>query len=255
MAFLENLSLGDPNPHFSVVSSTLNGVQSKWWNDAHNLLYKVDQGSTPSAMIEIVCSNLLNHTTFNDKPIMHTTYTLATTKHQGLPVCCCPSYCTDGWSEFELASLSTDPIKACQQAYTLCGERFRDDLLGVLLFDYALLNKDRHLGNLNLLYRGTQCMLAPMYDNGLSINQGLFLLGDEHPMEMRANADFGPHPCIRDSLLRPQDKLVINYSRFCCVFDWQQFDGYYSQAVVNNLIDTLDLLLSPEPIHPNVEVI
>lgn len=47
-----------------------------------------------------------------------------------------------------------------------------DDLIKMLIFDYAVMQSDRHLGNISVIQNGNSLRLAPLYDNGHCLMYG-----------------------------------------------------------------------------------
>ena len=63
-------------------------------------------------------------------------------------------------------------IEACIKYYKRLGDSFYDDLCSMLVFDYIVLNEDRHFGNFGLLrdnHTGKYVATAPVFDNGNSL--------------------------------------------------------------------------------------
>lgn len=68
--------------------------------------------------------------------------------------------------------IKTGGIEACLKFYKNLGENFYDDLCSMLVFDYIVLNEDRHFGNFGLLrdnHTGKYIATAPIFDNGNSL--------------------------------------------------------------------------------------
>lgn len=60
-------------------------------------------------------------------------------------------------------------IQACLDFYKQLGDRYYDELCSMLVFDYVIINEDRHFGNFGLLRNnmtGDFIAPAPIFDNG-----------------------------------------------------------------------------------------
>ncbi|MDO5331384.1 MAG: helix-turn-helix domain-containing protein [Bacillota bacterium] len=65
--------------------------------------------------------------------------------------------------------VKTGGIRACLEFYKQLGESFYDELCSMLVFDYVIINEDRHFGNFGLLRdnkTGEFISPAPIFDNG-----------------------------------------------------------------------------------------
>lgn len=68
--------------------------------------------------------------------------------------------------------VKTGGIEACLKYYKKLGDSFYDNLCSMLVFDFIVLNEDRHFGNFGLLrdnHTGKFIATAPIFDNGNSL--------------------------------------------------------------------------------------
>lgn len=149
------------------------GCQIK--EEIQDYLYKKDTGSY-EGLAECICSDILTFSNIKE-------FVKYTPEKGG---CRCKKYTYKGVKSISLYSLLLDEPEdkyllkgadgyeyVLNVIYERTGLKAEDYLSGILQFDEAVLNQDRHFGNIEFLIKDTGYNFAPIFDNGDS-----FLLKD-----------------------------------------------------------------------------
>lgn len=152
------------------------------------------------------------------------------------------------------------PLHSLKELFLLLDSQFGftdvNSVYATLLFDYLVVNADRHWGNISVLATHSEVRLAPIFDNAQAISQGMFGRSVEEYAALRKAADFSPlgSEQVREIANLTDAKFVVNYVEFFSHIDLSVYRKWYPSYLVDQVPFTLDnLLLSCE--HPNIVVI
>lgn len=226
------------------------GLQPKYWSDGCSDLFKCDLGISPFGLVECLCSELLEYSTYGGVPIPHVKYLLSEeeTRKNGVVTVGSRNYCNDTFSEFSFSCLlrtytgESDIKSVIQFLKDIIHIDVTDYLCGVLLLDYLFINRDRHWKNLAILIDGQTITTAPVFDNALAFDGANIM----SPNIVRDSMEFLPFggDQIKSVLELSGEKVLrVNYSEFLRKSDFQYYTRFYKSYLVDRIPYCLDEVL------------
>lgn len=240
-------------------SSSVHGVQQKWFDINHRCHCKLDSIGYHEGLVECIISNVLNHVTLNGEAFPYVEYWLEDLN--GSTVTVSKSFLEKGERELSLESIikfnnelavlnedSSIPVDirlatiiqdiATQFQLTQLPMQYG----ATMLLDQLFLNEDRHWGNSAIIRSTDGYRIAPMYDNGRALRVSFDKLDNVWSF-------FEPNPYNGDQL-DAIPKLLgccrVNLNRSRIDMDMLRLSLYpfYAEAIVDGYLMVLDRLLS-----------